>query len=313
VISSNEVVSFATSILKRLAKDPRPLDGITPIVRYEGRSSEGKEIPFYRIRWPVKNSSFGDAAEMEIDARKPEVEALYLAAPWFFDPGKTREIVEKVYTADPPKPKLRPKPVGKRIVPYPTTNQVTVGIEHWLAFCKRLNLNPGGDTNISDIDWEKSVVYTNLFFSGNRPVAQVRFKNGACFECVDGLVYSHFGPDACFTGFWDRRPEEEWKPFEGRVTVRWEDQASDFVRFVSQKLGVPLKTLKNLRQWPFNKAADVGTEGIARMVVRWYKCPPNQFCNVLDLPSTMACEFDLRDGKVKWFEIDPKLIGLSEK
>jgi hypothetical protein len=297
-LNSNEVLRLATKTLQRLVKSGNPLTNGTPRIQQAGEF-HGKRIPFFRITWPSPPGSYGSStiASIEIDARTGKIVNLHLYDIGFLDAALGNKIMDRVYTPDPKPPA---KPPGKRIVPYPTTNQVTQAIENWLVFCRRLNLNPGGDTNVSQVDWDRTYAYTNSRISTNMPVCQIRFKNNACFEALDGRVYCYFCPDACFTGFWEHRPEAEMKAFVGPKKISRTEVTGTFDHFLSTELGIPLATFTNCR-----KVSRVGGEGLKRVVLDWVKWPPpKDFTDPYDLPKLFSVEFDLETGEVKWIFFD---------
>ena len=316
VMSSNEAVRFATDTINRLTRTNNPIAGLVPTVRSPGLTSVGL-VPFYKIHWLIKQfPAFRYDAEVEVDARKKQITKISLDAPEFRGPAMAQAISNQVYTPDPRVlSSVTPVTKGERIAPYPTTNEVEHGIQQWLALCQKLDLDPGGQTNLSQVDWERCAVYTNELYSAMARVIQIRFRNGACFEAIDGIVFEHFGEDACFTGFWGDRPRAEWAPFEGKVLLKWEDRAKDFEGFVSHRLGIPIATIRALSPAPITHPADVVSEGRARILVRWLEWPKDQsqLTELESIPHKISCEFDLRDGKVKWVGFHPSLLGWRDR
>ena len=145
-LSSNQVVELATGILGRLGKTGNPAEKIRPTVKTPGEA----DLPFYLLRWPVStNALISPAAELEIDARDGSVVAVELSAEEYYDPAFAREISNRVYTPDPPRPRKPPKRPGQDQWT-PTTNEVQLLVPAWLNFCKRLGLEPGNQTNVAE-------------------------------------------------------------------------------------------------------------------------------------------------------------------
>jgi len=312
-LDSNAVATLAAKTIERLAKGSNPLANVTPLVRRAKGKVAGKEIPFYRFTWrlPSDISTYGYAAQLEIDARSGEVTSLDLYDPAFFDAASAKYVSDTVYRPE-PKPKVQvPLPSRDRFR-IPTTNEVRAGIASWLTLCTKLNLNPGSDTEVSRVDWDRSYVYTNLSISSTKPVCQIHLKNGTRFECVDSVAVSHFCDDACFIDFWDDRPSDEWRRFDGKVARKWQDLAKELERRLTKQLALPEKLISSFPPAVSLAGADYGAQGLARCVVRWHVQSEDARLvgSGIEPRGALAAEFDLQSGAVKWIGFyDPALIA----
>jgi len=293
-IGSNDVIALATQIMKRLVKSGNPLDTVPPCVRY----SERTNVNFYYISWPVTNSVFRDGlGAIEIDARTGTAVFVALHALEFHDSGFVQAIRNRVYTPD-PRPPPRQNPAAT--MPKPTTNQLQVLIPKWLEFCRRLALDPGTKTNVSDVDWIETVVFTNANVLEPGDVYKIRFTNGTVFQAVNGKIFLHTSADAAFAGAWGDQSSDYWSRFAGKPTRRWEDLAQDLNRLLVQELFIPRTALDKFTPSPYAR----GTEGVPRCVVRWGHTE-----SLVNSPSDLIrtalfVEFDLATGTVKMIRFD---------
>lgn len=307
-LSSNEVIALATNTLRRLTKSGDPIANVMPNVRGPSKAENGKPIPFYRITWPCTNLSWTDTtADMEIDAEKKQITYLYLPHPGFHDLLFAQQISNRVYKPEPPLERKR-IPIPRDLYPSPSTNEVSQAIKNMLVFCAKLGLDPGTNVDLTAVDWQRSMLYTNELVSRDTPVCQVRFCNGARFESLKGVVFDFVRHDACFSGFYDERPKEEWRKFDGPKTKQWIDLAHDLETTLENKLGIPTKVLSK-----YEPTLHLGGDDLARCVVNWRK--KGQLQSTEDeLGKPFAAEFDLSTGQIKWiyFE-DIRLLGWKEK
>src|SRR5205823_5469039 len=152
------------------------------------------------------------AAFLEMDARNGRITFLELNDKSFHDGALSQEISNRVYTALPARPSrwaMRNSAPLKRVLPYPTTNQVVEGITAWLKLCRSLAVDPGPETNLASVFWPQTFTYTNGEISLTSAACQIHFNNGTAFECINGVAFSHFASDACFTGSWQSMTREE--------------------------------------------------------------------------------------------------------
>jgi len=254
-------------------------------------------------------------AFVEIDARNGTITYLTLRDRAFCDYAMAQVISNRVYTAPPRPPsvwQLQFQAPGVRVKPCPTTNEVLSAIGSWLWLCQRLGVDPGAQTNLDSVFWPKTVVYTNEEISRAAAVCQVNFSNHACFESINGVVFSLFASNACFFGFYQQMSPEDLAQFNGKIIKRWEDLAKDLERVLVEKVGIPRALLE-----PFSPELDVRiapTEGrsIKRVVVGWRNWPRNahRFVDVSETANALSVEFDLETGELKWISFeDPRFIG----
>jgi hypothetical protein len=311
-LTSREAMTLAAETLQRLIKSGNPLTNATARVQSAG-SNGGKAIPFYRVVWQNTNQHLATIAKVEVDGRTGALLGLQLLDWGFLDPTFAREIKAKTYTPDPAVTAAN-KQLGKRVLPYPTTSQAAQVIHNWLDFCRRLGVETGENTNLAQIDWERSLICTDKTISASTPVCRITFTNGTLFEAVDGLVFRDFCSDAFFMGDYLRRPKAEWDNIQGTVTQRWEDLARSLEVRLSERLGVPKSVFEHAKFSRRNRGADLGEKGLTRTVVEWVKYDnPGYPVDAQSLPALFAAEFDLRTGTVKWISFyDASVLGWKE-
>ena len=301
-LNTNDAVKLAREVLERLVKCGGSPLRESPRLRSAG-SLWRKPIPSVKIAWPNPFDPLraSDSANIEIDLRTGTIVAINLYATNFFDPPREGTREASRVTKDPDGIS------GKRVVPYPTTNQITRAVAHWLILCRELKMNPGDCTNVSQVDWERSVVYTNVHVSRTVPVCQIRFTNNACIESLDGVVFSIFCSDACYTGFWMHRPAEEWKQFEGPILLKWQDLADRLDPVLSRALNLPLATFTDCQKFP--RLDGVTRRSVIRWLPRILPADYVDFYDPYDVGELLEAEFDLQTGDVKWIYFhDPALI-----
>lgn len=309
-LSSNQVLELATATVRRLVKSGDPLANQSPIVE-TASPYHGKPVPFYRFTWPSTNAFLPYAAQIEIDARKSRVVWLKLMDRNFFDWQFAQQISNRVYTAD-PKPRAPPRKAAPRGAPFPSTNQVLEAIQKWLWVCSQLGTIPGSQTNLADVDWERTGLYIWPRMSTNEHVCRVSLTNGALFDSFRGYVIDWAAADKCFTNNWHSRSAEDWKPFKGKVSRRWQDLAKNFNALLVKHFGFSADFLSSLNVNPAfviaGESTEPGSEGITRIEVAWRQFPKKSrradgFISIEETKLMMMAEFDLQSGELKGFTI----------
>jgi hypothetical protein len=307
-LAPEEATRLGTRIMQRLVKSGDPLARAQ--IRIQ-RPSSG-DIPFYRIEWLDTGYHLVSMAKLEIDGRTGRIVDLHLWDQGFRDWARDKDTRDRVYRPEP----VPPAPPVRRnlsVVPYPPTNQVPALIQSWIAFCRRFDLEPGQNTNVAQIDWDKSLVYTDRLLTASAPVCRIVFTNGAILESIEGVVFSHFGADGFFVGDYTKRRRSEWTAIQGQGARKWEELAAAFGARVFQQLGLPKETAESLRPSTIGGAA-VALERVPlkRVVVVWRKgWEPSLLVSEEAFPRQFTAEFDLETGATKWlsFRDNPTLLG----
>jgi hypothetical protein len=332
-LNSNQVLELATRTLQKLVRNGNPLANREPIVKEAGKYRE-TPIPFYRFTWPARKTGttgatstkvdlrsemFGFIAEMEIDARTGEIEQLFLIDRSFHDYAFAEQITNRVYKPEPKPVEVAKKRTGQRILPVPATNEIIRAIGKWLLVCERMGVNPGSQTNLTDVNWDQSCLYPFKQLSSKTSVCRVCFNNGTQFDTFNGIVINHCSWDECYRFDWQQRSREEWGPFMGKITEDWRNLAKNFEKLLKEKFGFPERALSPYEAGPHFKPYDVGTEEVIRLPVEWRQWPkrhlkPDEMISIEESKRGLVVEFDLRTGEIKMFSFwDPKLINLFDK
>jgi hypothetical protein len=246
------------------------------------------------------------AASVEIDGRNGRAVRVNLMHPGFRDAECVREMSNEVYVAE----SIPQQPVHRGTLPKPGTDDVANGFRSWLALCRTLGLDPGNQTNITNVNWDVVFIYTNKMISPSIPVAKVTLSNDVVFQMFDGVAISHFAGDAFFTGFWDRKPKSVWSPLMGHITRNWEDLAKEFETTLTTRLGIPQELVRRFRPRPVTVPPKVGTEALRRIAVEWRPVSAQRE-QESSIPTrfSFSAEFDLITGELKFITIeDPKMI-----
>jgi hypothetical protein len=307
ILTTNEALLLASNTLQRLIVTNHAARGLAatrgaPKVHQAG-IYEGQHLPFFKIEWPsITEGPYG--ANIEIDGRTAKVVHLVLFDDVFRDYALDAKIRRQVYTPE-SVPKLGNEdllsPIKRFHLPQPSTNTAHQAIGAWLQFCYKLGCTPGSQTNVSDINWDLTWLYTNKQISASAPICQIRFKNGACFESINGITISHYPEDACFAGDWDRRPAENWARFRGEVTKDWTALAKRLELRLADKLQIPPNLLALCRAWPRFQPPEVGTRAYKCLVVDWRELPSHPLpIKAKETRLAFAAEFDLQTGDLKW-------------
>jgi hypothetical protein len=299
---------LATNTIQRLIKNGNPIAGIAPLIGHEG--PPGNEFPFYTIIWPkVIRGRDWRAALLEVDARSGLITHLELWDPGVFDFQLAQQISNRVSTPEPPTPslwQLQHDPPLHRVQPFPATNDVVAGIKSWLWLCQRLGANPGGQANLESVWWDMSFRCTNRETIPFYTASSVTFSNGQHVYCHDGLAFSWFAPDACFTGFWEHMSPEDRDCFKGKVSLHWEDLAKNLEKVLVEKVGIPKALMVLFQAEEHIHRAEFGTFDVKRTVISWRNWPRNahRFVSVDETRLAFTAEFDLETGELKsiWFQ-----------
>lgn len=326
-LSSNAVVDLATGILRRLARKPWPVtnDAVRkllphvdhargnaarrlalwwpvriPEAEQAAKAANEPERPFYLLTWH-RSDLLGEGAQIEIDARRGEVVSLLLDDPAFPNPTFAQQISNRVYKPEPATVKarepVRPKGIRRDLYPLPTTNQVLKAIGGWLKFCRAFGIDHGGETNLSDINWDESMIVPNPELSPLTNVCQIAFRNGTAFQALNGTAISSLGPDVIAMGirglYRGTNYIADYTP-----TKNWKELAAKFETLVVARAGVPRPFLEN-----YHAVLDYG-DGIhfnyKHCLVDWCKKGP-EYENMIpyERPMAMSAEFDLDTGQIK--------------
>jgi hypothetical protein len=306
-LNSNQVVDLATRTIQGLIKRGPSLTNVSPQME-QTVHYEGKEIGIYELTWPNPERPLGDKiAEVEIDARTGFVVQVHLWNRRFDDPAMEEKLRDNLLGSE---FSIAPRrPIG---IPFehPTTNQVSVAIDGWLTFCHALGLDAGNQTNVADIDWEKTVLCTNRAFSASVPVYRVVFKNGTLFDSFGEAITCHADPDVCFSsGYMEKSPSELGDCF-GVVTRDWEELANQVEHSIAGLVNVGGSQLPAYERRPQLASAKMGQRGLARNLILW-EMPSSPPEAMADAPFVFCAELDLRTGKTKSISFnDPELVKM---
>lgn len=323
IVSSNQALTIASNALQRLIKPNFALSNATPRIHQAGiydwlPSSQWSPMPFFEVDWPsVSDAPHG--ANVEIDGRNGRIVGLHLHDIAYRDFAFSEKIKRQVYVPEPRATTVAQTNISrvkKFHLPQPTAAYVARAITNWLGFCRRIGCGPGTQTNVSSINWDETWFYTNRIISTSSPVCRIRFQNGAYFESIDGVTFSHFGADGCFTGHWMEKTSQEWAPFWGKCTKDWKDWkalAKALEPIIVEQLGIPKELLAPYSPWLGTKPPELGKYGVTRILVEWRNWPVNPGRTVYTSETKLAfrAEFDLETGALKWidfFKEDPKFV-----
>lgn len=312
IVSSNQALTIASNVLKRLIKPNFALSKATPRIHQAGvydwlPPSQWNPMPFYEVEWPsVSDCPCG--ATVDIDGRNGKVVQLFLCDIAYGDLLLAEKIKSQVYHPDLDQGRnpARETYIGlmqKHHYPSPTADYAREAIPNWLNFCRRIGCDPGNQTNVSDIQWDVSWVYTNRLISTAAPVCEIRFKNGVYFHSIRGVTLSHYCADACFTGLWGERPRQEWAPWWAQCTKDWKDWkalAQALEPVLVERLQIPKDLLAQYHPLPVIKPPEPGKWGYTRLLIEWRDFPLVGEVAVSDTKRAFQAEFDLRSGALEW-------------
>jgi hypothetical protein len=315
-IAKDEILRLATNAVLKLAKNAKEINEIDPVMR-QARDSNGRLLPVFYVSWLSRNIDEQYKAMVEVDACSGSITFIDLRGRMFADTNVMHDIQTKVLLADSvtgtPSP-ATPSPVQKRVprsLPVPTMEDAQRGLASWLWLCSQLDIEPGRDTGLGDVDWDRSAVYTNTLIGPNVPISMVVLKSGASFEVIGGTAFGCYAPDACFVGAWRDKPPEYFNKFIGTASLKWKSLAGDLQDRISKRLGVPERLLLPLRPSPTRRPPEEGSESVARVVVDWRAWPKREgFVQNDEAKLAFEAEFDLTAGKTKWVRFyDPRIVA----
>ena len=312
-------MQLAADTIQRLAGAHNLLTNVVPVMRAAGEY-RGQPIPLYRVNWANPEAPLRRLASMEIDARTGEIVGVDLFSRGFRDEEAARKITEQVYTPEQAQP-ARQRMAETYNGPPPTTNQAVETIANWLLVCRKLGMNPGSQTNLADVDWERCSIGTNRAGGILTPVCCVHLKNGNGFTSLNGGVIGFVPSDMYWGPTWGIRSKADKERFYGTITRHWEDLARNFRRLLIQNFGFREKDLAPLDPVPTYGPGEVGAEGVnTRVNVVFGRFPrrdgklPQQAAYCDASCYAIMVEFDLNSGEIKGFGfVDRKLMNLFAK
>jgi hypothetical protein len=335
--SSNQVVAIAGDALRRLSLHGDPTKNLPLRVESAGRTRDGQDIPFYRLRWLDTNNVTGQVAQVEVDARDGAIVSVFLTSGKFCDFALARRIKSEVYHPD---IRRRPKPVQvpsvhKRMLPAPTTNELVRVFHNWRRVCRRLGINPGSQTNVVDVNWRWTCLVPKDPEYWDKDTCEVKLTNGTRIWAREGKVYKWTAWDLCFGFDWIGAPAEHWTPFVGRINYDWKTLAERFSDKLVRRFGFPrsvvaqytpgarwFKAAPSVRRDPYRNGPTsppaVGTTAVTRVLVSWdklpaYKLGPHQFYPLSKLIHGWSAEMDTHTGQVKAFYFGLSLEQPTDK
>jgi hypothetical protein len=305
ILTEKQAVEIASNAVRRLAKVPDQWKTGPPKVE---RPYNADRIPFFLVVWADTGTDHG-RIEIEIDGRTRKAVSFSTTSSIFYDSAFFRDMQSRAYTPEPSKPAAKVNLIEKFHYPQPTTNYVQEAITSWLSLCKGLGVDPGNQTNLCDVDWGRTLLYTNENLSLTLPVCTVSFTNGAFFQSIGGTAFSHFAADAYYAGEWAQQPRGERAHFRGNILKYEEDLAADLERKLVEKLGFPAAALASLSPGLDNKRGvaqarlglAVGSVGFKRDELEWRDWPrfAGRAVRKSETKNFFSAEFDLETGELK--------------
>ena len=320
-LTTNEVMTLAGNTLTRLVRRGRPIQD-RPALELPG-NYHGQPIPFYNVRW---GPPIGAVASVEVDANDGSITALNLYSDAFFDPEFAETLAARVIRP-PPKPFLPPKRPLASDQPHPTTNEVAQAIANWLKVCQVLEINPGGQSNLANVDWERTRFWPEGQVWNSAPghssfsirnVCEVCMHNGTVFSSIDGRIFRF--------GAWDEYCAEgyQWvgwanlQQFFGKIAWRREDLAGRFQQALTGKFGIPAGLFERYpatMPWPGLPAYGKDDKEWARGLVLWCDAKKEmeevKRAGVGGLGNGLTAEFDLSTGQVKSFRFEAEDLATA--
>ena len=313
-MTASDAVLYGEGVLRALSAGSEPGSGVVPSVAPLTESGKA-DVSGYHLRWLLKDRGwFQYTAEMVVDPRTKALSYLSLLSPSFNDPAREMSMSNRVIVSVPTGRVTEAVNSMSGNVSAAASDPVAEALASWLTLCRTLAVDPGAQTNLIDIDWNRCRAYTNREISTNTAVLQLWFRNGAGFECIRGKAFSHYSADSCFGGSFGQRTAADWGRFRGTVRIPWEPQARAFERSMVTNLSVSSNILRTLKLVAINVPPELGAQGFTRVSCGWFVWPTEweSVREMADIPVKATCEIDLVDGSIKWFHIDPRLLGLVE-
>jgi len=312
-LTTNDVINLAMSTLQRLVKSGKPWTRQPDKVEYAG-VQRGRPIPFYRLRWLDQwmQSALGIqryTVTMEIDGRTGQIVDLSLGDTNFWDFALHEEMQRRFFTSEQAE-KAPQAPDPTKFLPRPGTNQAAQIIEAWLRFCQWFGLDTGGQSNVAQLDWGDSFLYTNVLITRLFPTCRLRFTNNTRIQAAGTNIFGHYSADSFFEGDYMRKPKSAWDAIQGTVTIDWKQLATNLESLVAELVSKSGYSLPKSLMSPRNAAAKLGTEGLSRTVIQWRKWRPiKEPTPAEEFPLLFDAEFDLRTGEIKFLHFwDYELI-----
>jgi hypothetical protein len=305
VLTEKQGVEIASNVVQRLAKATEWWTNGPPRVH---RPYRAERIPFFLVEWSDTGTDHR-SIELEIDGRTGKVVSFSTTSSIFYDSTFFRAIQSRVYTPEPHKPRDRVNLVEKLHFHQPTTNYVSEAIGNWIVFCAKLGVDPGNQTNLADVDWGRTLLYTNKDLTLAMPVCTVSFTNGTFFQSIGGAAFTHFSADAYYAGDHAQRPREERSQFRGKIRKYEEDLAGNLERTLIERVGIPTAALAVLSPglgskrggWQAQTGRAVGSPGFKRDVLEWRDWPrfAGRAVRTSETKRFFSAEIDLESGELK--------------
>ena len=318
-LSSNEVLKLAEQVVRRLARQSDPIAGRPAKVDRLRDWGTGTDMPFYSVSWPTDRSNEPlSPAWVEVDARSGEVASINLGGSYaFFDLSFSWEMRKRTYipdASDGTKPDAMED--GKLAALRHPTNQVLEAIESLRLLCERLGTEPLTSTNLTEVDWKNTCLYTNDWIAPNTAVTRVSFTNGSWLDAVGTTACDAYSADACYVDEWWMRTPEQWFLFHGRINFFWQNLARKLETDLSNRLHIPKALLASYQCGLRNTAIlPLGEIGLKRILVDWTNGAPQKVeyrggaVWAWQNHVGFSAEFDVEDGELKSVRFrEPKLI-----
>jgi hypothetical protein len=317
-LDSKEVLKLAEQVVRRLARRGDPIAGRLGKVDRLRDWNTGAFMPFYRVTWP--NSSPDEPlspADIEIDARNGQIVSVWLGGFTFYDLAFSWEMRKRAYIPD-PLDRIKPEAVedGTLAALRPFTKEMFQAIKNLSRVCERLEAKPLTSTNLTEIDWKNTCVYTNDWIAPNTIVSRVAFTNGSWLDAVGTTACDVFAADACYVDEWWTRTPEQWFIFDGKINYSWEKLTQDLEAKLRTRLHISQKLLARYgRRLRNTSIVPLGETGLKRILVDWTNGAPQK----VEYRANTAwawqnhigysAEFDVESGELKSIRFrDPELI-----
>jgi hypothetical protein len=311
-LSSEEILSLATKAVRSATPSGSPVDGVGPLLNQMGEPS--RPLPIYQVHWPSTNNFSKRLAIVEVDARKGFVSYFRLTGRAFIDQAGLQKLRDRVYLPDPAlePPAMEEEPAAN--LQQPPTNQVVQAITSWLSLCRKLGVDPGPQTNVDLVDWQRTLSYTNASVSMITPVCVIRFQNGTAFEAIGEAAFSHYSRDACFSVYGSEGPLGDVERFKGRIIKNGQELIQALPRRLITEFGLNPDVMLSAKAIP-RDFPPVGSQGLKRVRVNWRTFPNHKgVVRAEETTLLFSAELDLETGRLIWISFhDPSLVGAVMK